>query len=78
MRRSRAFSEASERESLKAAAAQKIEELFDVLKIDYRNDHNTRETPQRVAKMLVEETLSGRYSQPPKITDFEFARITTS
>lgn len=68
------FSEPSERESLRAAAAQKIEELFDVLKIDYRNDHNTRETPQRVAKMLVEEILSGRYNPPPKITDFENAQ----
>ncbi len=68
------YSEAAERESLKAAAAKKIEELFDVLKIDYRNDHNTRETPQRFAKMLVEETLSGRYTQPPKITDFDNAQ----
>lgn len=68
------FSEASAREKLKAAAAQKIEELFDVLKIDYRNDHNTRETPQRVAKMLVEEILAGRFTEPPKITDFENAQ----
>ncbi len=65
------YSNASDREALKAAAAQKIEELFDILKIDHRNDHNTRDTPKRVAKMLVEETLSGRYSAPPKITDFE-------
>ncbi|HRJ69126.1 MAG TPA: GTP cyclohydrolase I [Beijerinckiaceae bacterium] len=68
------FTTASERNALKVAAAQKIEELFDILKIDYRNDHNTRETPQRVAKMLVEETLSGRYNEPPKITDFENAQ----
>ncbi len=68
------FTEASAREALKSAAAQKLEELFDILKIDYRNDHNTRETPQRVAKMLVEETLSGRFTAPPRITDFENAQ----
>lgn len=54
-----------------AEASQKIEELFDVLRIDYQNDHNTRDTPARVAKMFVEETLRGRYDEPPKITDFE-------
>jgi len=36
-----------------AAAAQKIGELLDVLQIDHRNDHNTRDTPMRVAKMYV-------------------------
>ncbi|UDL94434.1 GTP cyclohydrolase I [Lichenihabitans sp. PAMC28606] len=60
-----------EREAMKRAAAQKIEELFDILFIDHRNDHNTRDTPQRVAKMFVEETMRGRYSSPPRITDFD-------
>ena len=68
------FQNQQDRDSLRAAAAQKIEELFDVLKVDYRNDHNTRETPQRVAKMLVEEILVGRYSEAPKITEFENAQ----
>ncbi len=61
----------SDRLAMKEAAAQKIEELFDVLMIDHRNDHNTRETPARVAKMFVEETMRGRFSLPPKITDFD-------
>ena len=55
-------------------AAQKVEELFDVLRIDHRNDHNTRETPQRVAKMFVEEILQGRYTAPPRITEFDNAQ----
>jgi GTP cyclohydrolase I len=59
------------RDGMKKAAAKKIEELFDILFIDHRNDHNTRDTPQRVAKMFVEETMRGRYCLPPKITDFE-------
>jgi GTP cyclohydrolase I len=57
-----------------AAAARKVEELFDILRIDHRKDHNTRETPQRVAKMYVEEILEGRYTAPPKITEFDNAQ----
>jgi GTP cyclohydrolase I len=64
----------AEREAMMAAAAQKVEELFDILRIDHRNDHNTRETPQRVAKMYVEEILAGRYTAPPKITEFDNAQ----
>jgi GTP cyclohydrolase I len=64
----------AEREAMMAAAAQKVEELFDILRIDHRNDHNTRETPQRVAKMYVEEILGGRYTAPPKITEFDNAQ----
>jgi GTP cyclohydrolase IA len=62
---------AATRALMKAAAAQKIGELFDILGIDYRNDHNTRETPSRVAKMYVEELLKGRYAEPPAITEFD-------
>ena len=64
----------AEREAMIAAAAQKVEELFDVLRIDHRNDHNTRETPQRVAKMFVEEILQGRYTAPPRMTEFDNAQ----
>ena len=64
----------AERAAMIAAAARKVEELFDVLRIDHQNDHNTRETPQRVAKMFVEEMLQGRYTAPPRITEFENAR----
>lgn len=60
-----------EREILRAAVAGKVEELLDLLRIDHRNDHNTRETPQRVAKMLVEETLRGRFHAAPGITEFD-------
>jgi GTP cyclohydrolase I len=63
----------AEREAMVAAAAGRLEELFDILQSDYRNDHNTRGTPRRVAKMFVEELLRGRYSAPPPISDFENA-----
>ena len=64
----------TERASMIAAAARKVEELFDVLRIDHRNDHNTRDTPNRVAKMFVEEILEGRYTAPPRITEFDNAQ----
>ena len=59
------------REAMREAAARKVEELFDILLVDHRNDHNTRETPARFAKMLVEETMRGRFAPPPRITDFD-------
>jgi GTP cyclohydrolase IA len=55
------------------AAAGKLEELLEILRIDHRADHNTRDTPRRVAKMLVKELLHGRFSDPPAITEFDNA-----
>lgn len=65
--------DAGERAAMIGAAALKLEELFDVLQVDHRNDHNTRDTPRRVAKMFVEEVMHGRYSEPPELTEFENA-----
>jgi GTP cyclohydrolase I len=60
----------AERAGMIEAAAEKLRELFDILEIDHKNDHNTRETPARVARMLVQETLRGRFSAPPVMTEF--------
>ncbi len=65
---------ASEQSVMISSAASKLEELFDVLQIDHRNDHNTRDTPQWVAKMFVAEIMNGRYAAPPEITEFENAQ----
>ena len=65
--------ESWEETAMIAAAKSKLEELLEVLQIDHKGDHNTRDTPQRVAKMLVKELLRGRFSAPPKITDFDNA-----
>ena len=62
---------AAERSLMRFAAAQKIGELFEVLGIDYLNDHNTRDTPARVAKMYVEEIMRGRFNAPPVVTEFD-------
>jgi len=44
--------------------------VLDSLVIDRENDHNTRETAKRVAKMMLTETFGGRYKPFPKITSF--------
>ena len=71
MRVSSARSTSCERDTMIRAAAVKIEELFDILQIDHQNDHNTRDTPRRVAKMYVEEMMNGRFSDAPAITEFD-------
>src|ERR1700744_3175291 len=54
-----------------AAAAQKVDELLRILRVDVENDHNTRETPGRVARMFVNEIMNGRYTHPPVVTEFD-------
>src|SRR5450631_571827 len=61
----------TERSVIIAAAGNKLAELFDILHIDHRNDHNTRDTPHRVARMFVDEIMRGRFSKPPVLTEFE-------
>jgi GTP cyclohydrolase I len=63
-----------EESAMIAAASRKIAELLDILRIDHRNDHNTRDTPHRVAKMYVQELLRGRFVPPPRLTDFDNAQ----
>jgi GTP cyclohydrolase I len=51
--------------------ATKAYELFlDALKVDWRNDPNSMETPKRVAKKYVLDQWKGRYTLPPEITSF--------
>jgi len=63
----------AERSEMIDAASVKIAELFDIFRIDHRRDHNTRDTPTRVARMYVEEILDGRFAAPPAITEFDNA-----
>lgn len=62
---------ANEREAMICAATGTLEDLLDTLLVDHRNDPNTRGTPGRVARMLVDELLRGRFAAPPSLTDFE-------
>jgi GTP cyclohydrolase IA len=58
-----------ERAEMKRLAEEKVSELFDILRID-RNDPNAHDTPNRLAKMWVDEIFRGRYEAPPKCTVF--------
>ena len=62
-----------QRAAMIAAATRKLEELLDILQVDHHCDHNTRETPGRVARMLIDETMAGRFRAPPAITAFDNA-----
>ena len=62
-----------ERAHMVDAATAKIAELLNILQVDHRADHNTRDTPGRVARMLVNEIMSGRYTRPPDLTKFDNA-----
>lgn len=59
-----------ELELLKAEVKEKQEALMRSLIIDVDNDHNSQDTPNRVSKMQIYETMSGRYLPTPKVTSF--------
>lgn len=55
---------------IEADVARVVADLLLALRIDYTSDHNTIDTPARVAKMMVREVFAGRYFERPKITTF--------
>lgn len=59
-----------ELDALKTEVAEKVEALLKSLVIDVENDHNTKGTAHRVAKMYVDEVFAGRYQKRPSITTF--------
>lgn len=63
-----------ELEDLQELIADKLEELFRCMVIDIDNDHNTKESAARIAKMYVREVFAGRYLPQPKLTDFPNAK----
>lgn len=52
-------------------AADKYAEFMDIILPGWNDDPNSKETPMRVARMFVQELMSGLYLDPPKITAFE-------
>jgi GTP cyclohydrolase I len=61
-------------ERIQADVEAAVRQLLHALVIDTDNDHNTRETAKRVAKMYVHEVFKGRYMPRPDITDFPNAK----
>jgi len=55
---------------LVAEVEKKMAGVLDSLVIDSANDHNSKETAKRVARMYVNEIFHGRYAKQPVITKF--------
>ena len=49
---------------------EKMQGVLNSLVIDTANDHNTKDTARRVAKMYVNEVFGGRFNPPPRVTTF--------
>lgn len=64
------FISEDELELLVDEVAGKMREVLESLVIDVVNDHNTRDTARRVAKMYVREVFRGRYTAEPPVTEF--------
>lgn len=60
-----------EKQKMIEEAAEHYGKYMDALKIDWRNDPNSEDTPMRVAKAFVNDLATGCYSKEPNITTFE-------
>ena len=65
-----AFIEPGELEQLLDEVEHKMQGVLDSLVIDTQDDHNTRNTARRVAKMYLNEVFRGRYVPQPEVTAF--------
>jgi GTP cyclohydrolase I len=63
-----------ELDELKTEVEANVHTLLSSLVIDVDNDHNTKGTARRVAKMYVDEVFKGRYLKRPTITVFPNAK----
>ena len=54
--------------------ADAFEDVLQALVINTTDDHNTKDTAHRVAKMFVHEIFRGRYYPPPDVTAFPNAK----
>ena len=65
-----AFLEPGDLEALLEEVAARMDGVLESLVIDTVNDHNTRDTARRVAKMYLTEVFHGRYTPAPLVTEF--------
>lgn len=64
------FIEFDEIDNLQKEVEDAMQSVLEALVIDTDNDHNTKDTARRVAKMFVHETFGGRYVPAPRVTSF--------
>jgi len=63
-----------DREQIKREIAAAFEIVFASMRIDTDNDHNTKETATRIARMYVDEVFRGRFHPMPRMTEFPNAK----
>ncbi len=59
---------------IECEVAEAFEDVLKALVINTKDDHNTKDTARRVAKMFVHEIFRGRYYPPPEVTAFPNAK----
>ncbi len=64
------FLQPGELDALLDEVTEKMQGVLDSLVIDTENDHNTKNTARRAAKMYIKEVFAGRYLPQPVITEF--------
>lgn len=64
------FLEPGELDAIQGEVQTALQGVLRALVIDTENDHNTRDTGKRVAKMFLREVFAGRYQAPPPVTAF--------
>lgn len=64
------FLKPGELDELRDEIESRLQDLLDTLIIDTEHDHNTTETPKRVASMYLDEIFRGRYQPAPAVTTF--------
>jgi GTP cyclohydrolase I len=62
--------EKDELKDLEDEVTAQLQGVLEALVIDTRNDHNTRGTARRVARMFLHEVFRGRYHPLPPVTEF--------
>ena len=65
-----AFLQEGDKEAIIDEATEKFEAVLDSLLIDRHNDPNSMDTGRRLAKMYINEIMTGRYDPAPKATAF--------
>ena len=68
------FIEPGELEQLLDEVETKMQGVLESMVIDTANDHHTKATARRVAKMYLKEVFAGRYHAQPPITEFPNAK----
>lgn len=59
---------------IESEVATRMQAVLSALVIDTENDHNTKQTARRIAKMFCREIFRGRYEPPPALTFFPNAK----